>query len=164
MGIRPRQRKRLIAEPTFGATIQPAGQGIYKKRGTLRRIFATVLGVALGANGAWMLVAPMSWYLRIPGVAGTGPANLHFIRDIGCAYLMAGLSVIWLGRTPRQAWPAALAGGTFLGLHALVHLYDFFIGHESARNLMSELPSIFLPAILVIWLAWQGRREAQTEK
>jgi hypothetical protein len=89
---------------------------------------------------------------------------LHFIRDIGCAYLVAGLSVIWLGRAPQLAWPAALAIGTFLGLHALVHLYDFFIGHESARNLIEDVPAIFLPAVLVIWLAWLGRREAQTEK
>jgi len=130
----------------------------------LRRILTIALGLALGANGAWMLVAPVSWYLRIPGVANTGPANLHFIRDIGCAYLVAGLTVIWLGQASRQAWPAALASGTFLGLHALVHLYDFFIGHESARELMSDLPTIFLPAILVTWLAWHGRREAQMEK
>ncbi|MFZ0039430.1 MAG: hypothetical protein WAK91_18535 [Candidatus Acidiferrales bacterium] len=130
----------------------------------MRRIFTVALGVALGANGAWMLVAPMNWYLRIPGVMNTGPANLHFIRDIGCAYLVAGLTVIWLGRAPLQAWPAALASGTFLGLHALVHLYDFFTGHESAQSLMRDLPAIFLPAVLVIWLAWHGRREAQTER
>jgi hypothetical protein len=130
----------------------------------LRRLLTMVIGLALGANGAWMLVAPMSWYLRIPGVADTGPANLHFIRDIGCAYLVAGLSVCWLMWDPVRAWPAALAGGTFLGLHALVHLYDFLTGHESARNLMRDLPAIFLPAILVIWLAWSGRREARTER
>ena len=130
----------------------------------MRRILTMALGVALGANGAWMLVSPMNWYRWIPGVVGTGPANLHFIRDIGCAYLVAGLSVIWLGRAPRLAWPAALAIGTFLGLHALVHLYDFFIGHESARNLSEDVPAIFLPAVLVIWLAWLGRREAQTER
>jgi hypothetical protein len=43
-------------------------------------------------------------------------------------------------------------------------LYDFFIGHESARNLSEDVPAIFLPAVLVIWLAWLGRREAQTER
>jgi hypothetical protein len=148
----------------FGATIQPLAHCIYKQGGILRRILTMALGVALGANGAWMLVAPMNWYRWIPGVVGTGPANLHFIRDIGCAYLVAGLSVIWLGRAPQLAWPAALAIGTFLGLHALVHLYDFFIGHESARNLSEDVPAIFLPAVLVIWLAWLGRREAQTER
>jgi hypothetical protein len=130
----------------------------------LGRTLAMALGVALRANGTWMLAAPINWYRWIPRVAGTGPANLHFIRDIGCAYLVAGLSVIWLGRTPRQAWPAALASGTFLSLHALVHLYDFITGHESARNLTGDVPAIFLPAVLVSWLAWKGRREAQTEK
>jgi len=147
-----------------GSTIKLLARCIYKQGGILRRILTMALGVALGANGAWMLVAPMNWYRWIPGVVGTGPANLHFIRDIGCAYLVAGLSVIWLGRAPQLAWPAALAIGIFLGLHALVHLYDFFIGHESARNLIEDVPAIFLPAVLVIWLAWLGRREAQTEK
>jgi len=98
------------------------------------------LGLALGANGARMFVAPAAWHLWVPGVVETGPANLHFIRDIGGAYLVAGISVIWLALAPVRAWPAALAGGIFLGLHALVHSYDFFTGHESARNLMRDLP------------------------
>jgi hypothetical protein len=148
----------------FGATIRPAARCIYKKGDILRRILTMALGVALGANGTWMVSAPINWYRWVPGVAATGPANMHFIRDIGCAYLVAGLSVIWLGRAPSRAWPAALASGTFLGLHALVHLYDFFTGHESAQNLTRDFPAIFLPAILVIWLAWHGRREAPTER
>jgi hypothetical protein len=134
-----------------------------KEETNLRRRLTMALGVALGANGALMLVMPLSWYGWIPGVADTGPANPHFIRDIGCAYLVSGLSVIWLAQAPFRAWPAALVGGTFLGLHALVHLYDFFTGHESARNFMGDLPLVFLPAVLVIRLSWRGRREANGE-
>jgi uncharacterized protein YjeT (DUF2065 family) len=129
------------------------------KADILRRTLTMALGLALAANGTWMLVAPAVWYVRVPGVVETGPANLHFIRDIGCAYLVAGISVIWLALAPVRAWPAALAGGTFLGLHAWVHAYDFFTGHESARNLIRDLPPIFLPAVLVLWLAWRGQPE-----
>ena len=124
---------------------------------------AVVLGLALGANGLWMLAAPAGWYGAIPGVAGTGPANPHFIRDIGCAYLVVALSLFWLAKTPRQAWPAALAGGAFLAFHALVHLWDSLAGRESFGQLVKDLPTVFLPAILVLWLAWPRSRAGGTE-
>jgi len=110
-----------------------------------------------------MLAAPAGWYGAIPGVAGTGPANPHFIRDIGCAYLVVALSLFWLAKTPRQAWPAALAGGAFLAFHALVHLWDSLAGRESFGQLVKDLPTVFLPAILVLWLAWPRSRAGGTE-
>jgi hypothetical protein len=127
----------------------------------MRRGLNWLLGSALGLNGLWMLIRPETWYRTIPGVAGTGPANLHFIRDIGCAYLVAGASMFWLVKTPRQAWPAALAGGAFLTLHALVHLCDTAAGREPARQLLADLPAVVLPAFLVLWLVWLARRESK---
>jgi uncharacterized protein YjeT (DUF2065 family) len=127
----------------------------------MRRGLNWLLGSALGLNGLWMLIRPETWYRTIPGVAGTGPANLHFIRDIGCAYLVAGAGMFWLVKTPRQAWPAALAGGAFLTLHALVHLCDTAAGREPARQLLADLPAVVLPAFLVLWLVWLARRESK---
>src|SRR5262249_52922948 len=49
---------------------------------------AVVVGLALAANGTFMLVAPSAWYGLVPGVAATGPLNAHFVRDIGAAYLV----------------------------------------------------------------------------
>ncbi len=37
-----------------------------------------------------MPTAPEIWYSAVPGVPETGPANIHFIRDIGLAFLAAG--------------------------------------------------------------------------
>ncbi len=54
----------------------------------MRRGLAWLLGVRLGLNGLWMLAYPLRWYKAVPGVTGTGPPNLHFIRDIGCAYVV----------------------------------------------------------------------------
>ena len=73
----------------------------------MRKVVALVLGIALGSNGVWMLAAPETWYLRIPGVAATGPANFHFIRDIGCAYAVTAACLVWLAVEPRRSWPAA---------------------------------------------------------
>lgn len=130
----------------------------------MRKWWTLLLGAVLGVNGLWMLFGPASWYAAIPGVAATGPANFHFIRDIGCAYLVAGLATIWLASAPRLAWPAALAGGGFLGLHAFVHLGDFLAGRENAHGFMLDLATVFLPAILVLWLAWFGRRSPATQE
>jgi hypothetical protein len=119
-----------------------------------------VLGLALGANAAWMLANPLGWYNAIPGVAATGPANQHFIRDIGCAYLVCVIALFWLAVAEKTAWPAAMAAGGFLVLHALVHLWDALAGRESAHQLLADLPGVFLPGILAIWLAWPASRAA----
>jgi hypothetical protein len=51
---------------------------------------AVLFGVALGANGIFMLVAPENWYFAVPGVTPTGPFNQHFLRDIGLIFLLLG--------------------------------------------------------------------------
>jgi hypothetical protein len=130
----------------------------------VRKAVALVLGIALGSNGAWMLAAPEHWYLHIPGVVATGPANLHFIRDIGCAYVVAGVCLVWLAVEPRRSWPAAFAGGGFLTLHALLHVWDTAAGREHANRLLTEFPTVILPAILVLWLAWPPRQTAGKEQ
>jgi hypothetical protein len=49
-----------------------------------------LFGVALGANGIFMLVAPENWYFAVPGVTSTGPFNQHFFREIGLIFLLLG--------------------------------------------------------------------------
>ena len=38
---------------------------------------AVLLGVAMEANGVFMLLSPEAWYLAVPGVTSTGPFNQH---------------------------------------------------------------------------------------
>lgn len=124
---------------------------------------ACAIGLLLAVNAAWMLVTPEAWYAAIPGVSATGPANSHFIRDIGCAYLVVALSLFWLARSPKRAWPAAAAGGAFLTLHALVHLAELFTGHGDVHRLPTELLTVHLPAILTLWLAFTLGRAREKE-
>lgn len=118
-------------------------------RGTL----TWIVGLGLAANGAIMLAAPAAWYAAVPGVPATGPFNAHFVRDIGVAYLVAGMALICFARD-RAARPAALAGAAFLALHALVHLWDAAAGREAARQLVVDVPLIFVPPVLATWVAW----------
>jgi hypothetical protein len=128
----------------------------------MRVIVAWIVGLSLAANGLTMLAFPDAWYDLVPGVPQTGPFNPHFVRDIGAAYLVAGATLPWFA-VNRAARPAALAGAAFLALHALVHLWDAAAGREHAHQLLIDLPSVFLPPALALWIAWP-RRNSNEEK
>ncbi len=119
----------------------------------IRLIVAWIVGLVLIANGLTMLAVPESWYALVPGVPQTGPFNPHFVRDIGAAYLVAGGTLLWFA-VDRSARPAALAGAAFLAIHALIHVWDAAAGREHAHQLLVDLPTVFLPPVLAIWIAW----------
>jgi hypothetical protein len=120
----------------------------------MRRLLAFILGILLGANALWMLTLPFHWYANIPGVTESGPANAHFIRDVGCAYLVAALALLWFVAAPKRSWPAVLAGGVFLFLHAFIHVWDTMAGREHPHRLLAEIPTVILPALLTLWIGW----------
>jgi hypothetical protein len=119
---------------------------------TIRIALAIGLGLGLAANGFLMLVDPAGWYALVPGVPDTGPLNSHFVRDIGCAYLVTGLALagLALGEAARSA---ALAGAGFLTLHALVHVADAIAGRAHGNHLLVDLATVFAPAAIALWLA-----------
>jgi hypothetical protein len=119
----------------------------------MRKLVAWILGIGFLVNGLVMLGLPADWYVTIPGVVDTGPFNAHFIRDIGAAYLVAGAAFVWFALNPG-ARPAVVAAAAFLTLHALVHLWDAAAGREHVHQLLIDLPPIFLPPALAIWIAW----------
>lgn len=126
----------------------------------MHRLVSAFFAVGLSANGLFMTFAPRVWYQTIPNVTGTGPFNGHFVRDIGCAYLVAGLAAAWLALQRSRAWPAALAGGAFLALHALVHLTDALFGREPLGQLFDELPTVVGPSLVMLFLARPPRMRA----
>jgi hypothetical protein len=109
----------------------------------MRITVAIGLGLALAANGLLMLLDPAGWYTLAPGVPETGPLNLHFVRDIGCAYILTGLALAGLAFNER-AWPAALIGALLLTLHALVHVADGFSGQVHANHVLT----VYAPATI----------------
>jgi hypothetical protein len=129
----------------------------------MRGLVAWILGLGLAANGLVMLGAPAEWYAALPGVADTGPFNPHFVRDIGAAYLVAGTGFVALALS-AEARPAAFAATAFLALHAFVHLWDAATGREHVHALVVELPTVFLPPALAIWLVWPLRRRELSAK
>lgn len=118
----------------------------------MRRAMILAVDLALLLNGAFMLVLPQNWYDLVPGVVDTGPFNPHFVRDIGCAYLVAGSALLWFW-LDRRARPAAVTGAAFLTLHALLHLWDWAADRESLTQLLVDAPTVLLPGLLVLKIA-----------
>jgi hypothetical protein len=50
-----------------------------------------------------MLLDPAGWYALAPRVPETGPLNPHFVRDIGCAYILTGFALAGLAFTSARA-------------------------------------------------------------
>ena len=122
----------------------------------MRVIVAWIVGLGLAANGLTMLAFPDAWYDLVPGVPQTGPLNPHFVRDIGAAYLVAGATLVWFA-LDRAARPAALAGAAFL---PSMHSFTCGMprrGDEHAHQLLVDLPTVFLPPALAIWIAWSPK-------
>jgi hypothetical protein len=77
----------------------------------MRKILALILGAGLAAKGLFMLGDPAAWYAAVPGVPMTGPLNPHFVRDIGCAYCVAGAALAALAFDARARGGGGGGGG-----------------------------------------------------
>ena len=134
---------------------QPAAQATADPHSVPRLdVWTSLLAIlALGsiANAIWMLAAPGHWYANIPAdVHDTGPLNVHFVRDIGCAFLTAGLALVWAVLRPALRLPLVGAAGFFYVAHALLHVHDTGRGLLDPHHWLLELPSVYLPAVLLV--------------
>jgi hypothetical protein len=117
------------------------------------RWLAGLLGLAFAANGAFMLVAPLGWYDAVPGVPTTGPFNAHFVRDIGCIYLVAAGAAAWFAWRPAQGWPALVAAAGWLTAHAAVHVYDASCGSTPLADFQRDFVGVYLFAAIPLLIA-----------
>lgn len=117
------------------------------------RWLAGLMGLAFAANGAAMLFASLAWYDAVPGVPATGPFNGHFVKDIGAVYVMAALALGWFAWRPRQGWPALVAAATWLGLHAVIHVYDAACGASPLADFQRDFVGVYLFAAIPLLLA-----------
>jgi hypothetical protein len=116
-----------------------------------------VLGVGSLANAAWMLASPAGWYGGVEGVADTGPLNVHFVRDIGCAFLTMGLALLGAARFPRWRLPLVATAAVFFVAHAVLHVHDVLRGLLGFEHWLEDFPGVFLPALLLAWIAFESR-------
>ena len=126
------------------------------------RILATLTGALMAGNGIYMVVDPPTWYATVPGVSDTGPLNLHFVRDIGFAYLTAGLALVW--GAFGGGWKVSATGTLFFALHAALHVAERLVGHHHGST-FDDLVAIHLPtatAAAITWLQYRMATEGRT--
>lgn len=119
----------------------------------MTRLVAGLLAAILGLNGLVQLFASFWWYNAVPGVLATGAYNPHFVRDIGMAYLVTAGGLGWFAWRPVQGRPALVGAAAFLTLHASIHVFDASCSANTWANLIRDLPGVFLPAALAVWIA-----------
>ena len=122
----------------------------------MKRWIAGILAAFNLANGLAMIFVSSAWWASVPGVPETGPFNLHFVQDVGAAFLVCGLALA--ARAWRATyWAAAVAGSAFLVTHALIHLALMAGGHD--HHAAANLAAVVLPAGLALYSAFPTKGE-----
>jgi hypothetical protein len=126
---------------------------------------AVLLGIALEANGLFMLVSPDNWYLAVPGVTSTGPFNQHFLRDIGLIFVLMGGAFLVGAARPQFRVLLWAAPTIWLSGHALFHFWEVAVGICSPAVLPRDFPAVTLPAIIGVGLTlWAMNRPSQAAR
>jgi hypothetical protein len=146
-----------MAEISLASSVTPGPpRSSWPQEVPVRRLIAAILAIPTLFNGLAMLAAGPLWYETVPGVSETGPFNLHFVQDIGVAFLVAGLALAARAWRPRY-WPAAVAGAGFLAAHALIHLVMIASGHS--HHAAFDLMAIVLPSAAALYSAFPNQGE-----
>jgi hypothetical protein len=121
-----------------------------RSRFDLGLLLLGILGLGSAGNGAWMLLDAAGWFARIaPDVA---PFNVHFVRDVGAAYLATGAALLAAALRPAWRVPLVATALIFHGLHALGHLRETASGELAAFHWVEDLPGVHLPALVMFAL------------
>src|SRR5210317_1771716 len=111
-----------------------------------------ILGAIYGVgNGIFMLVEPIGWYNFIGTVKATGPANEHFIKDVGIAFLVSGVLLAYAAINPVMRWGTAVVGNLYLTFHGILHIYEVLAGICSPDIFWQDAPGVLGFPILV-WI------------
>lgn len=133
----------------------------------LMRLLKLGFGFAGGvaaALGLWMVVSPQGWFDIFPGeIRDFGPANVHFIRDLGGWYLASGVLFLFALTNPLRFGGVALIVNLIAtGVHAGSHIDELVSGRVAARHWIIDAPTVFAAVILnlvLLWLWWRLQSE-----
>lgn len=112
-------------------------------------LFGLTALFAIG-NGLYMLAEPFGWYNFVGTVKATGPANGHFIRDIGIAYVVSGAVLAYAALQPVARSAFAVIGVSWLALHGLLHIYEVMTGICSPSIFWRDAPGVLGPPALTL--------------
>ena len=109
-----------------------------------------VIGAGSLLNGVIMLFDSVDWFGAV--AAATGDLNVHLVRDVGEAFAAAGVALVWGGLRPALRFPLSVVASVFFTLHALGHVYETAVGELPHGSWLADLPGVYLPAVVVLYL------------
>lgn len=101
------------------------------------------------ATGLYISAFPLMFYETGPGVSDTGPYNMHFLRDVGFAFLVSALGIAY--GLARKLKPLLVFGAAWIAMHGLFHLVLWCM-HPSAEGAINDLVLVVLPAAVATYL------------
>ena len=116
-------------------------------------------------NGILMIIAPEFWYQITPGASETGPYNVHFIRDIGIAFVAAGIG-LWLGVSQFKgaSFATAVIALLFIAGHGLLHLFEMITMAASIEEVLRDFVLVIMPVLVAIVCLVKLDRRSITHK
>lgn len=107
-------------------------------------------------TGLYIAVLPHDFYLNAPGASDTGPYNMHFIRDVGFAFLTSAAAIAY--GLYRDMKPLMVFGALWLLIHGLFH-FTLWALHGMAldRAALIDFAAVSLPAVAVFVLCLRYR-------
>ena len=113
-----------------------------------------IIGVAMIANGIWMVSQAINWFFHIPvDMQATGDPNGHLIRDVGFAYIVFGFALYWCALRLESRRVVFLMVAFFMLAHALSHAVEILTGLLPASHWWIDLPLVFFPGLVLAILA-----------
>lgn len=103
-------------------------------------------------TGLMISIVPELFYENAPGVAATGPYNMHFLRDVGFAFTISALGLAYGLRHASK--PLVLFGAAWLVVHGVFHFVLWLLhDHPGSGAAILDLGIVVLPAALLAYLA-----------
>lgn len=120
----------------------------------MSRSLLMTVGLLWLATGILIFADPHGFYERTPGLAMMGPYSVHFIRDVGLAFVASGVATTFGARGRNRS--LALAGAGWPFLHALFHCQIWsHRGFPFDAIAAFDFIAVIAPAFLAVALAWR---------
>lgn len=107
-------------------------------------------------TGLYIAILPHDFYVNAPGVQATGPYNMHFIRDVGFAFLASSVAIGY--GIYASVKPVMMFGALWLLIHGIFHLTLWMVhGMHLDSAAMIDLALVSIPAVAIFALCVRYR-------
>lgn len=110
------------------------------------------LGVFSVLTGIYVFIQPQAFYDLVPGLELMGPFSVHFIKDVGLAFVASGGAITWGAWHRNRA--VVFAGIAWPFLHGLFHIQIWGMrGFPFDHIFFFDLFAVIIPPFIAVWAA-----------